>query len=223
MRQSKSEITPFASAGVRGFLHSPEKSIGRGIVLTHGAGSDCNAPLLVKLANALTAAGFTVLRCDLPFRQERRRGLPTPAKSAADRAGLKAAATLLGALVRGDTLLGGHSYGGRQASMLAADEPGLASGLLLLSYPLHPPKKPDEQRVQHFPRIGTPCLFVHGTADPFGSIAELESATATIPAPKRLVAIEGAGHDLGGARFDPRLVIDALRAEAALRSSPAEG
>lgn len=206
----KSQITPLDSGGVRGFLHRPEHHAGRGIVLTHGAGSDCNAPLLARLANALCALGFMVLRCDLPFRQERRRGPPLLARSAADRAGLKAAALMLRDLAEGDVLLAGHSYGGRQASMLAADEPGLAAGLVLLSYPLHPPSKPETLRVQHFPLLMTPCLFVHGTADPFGSIAELERAIAAIPAPARLMIVDGAGHDLGGARFDPGPVVDAL-------------
>ena len=204
------EPTCLETGGVRGFLHEPEQSVGRGIVLTHGAGSDCNAPLLVRLAGALCAAGFVVLRCDLPVRQERRRGPPAPANSAADRAGLKAAATMLRDLVQGEVLLAGHSYGGRQASMLAADEAALAAGLVLLSYPLHPPKKPEELRVQHFPRLKTPCLFVHGTADPFGAIAELQRAIEAIPAPTRLIAVEGAGHDLGGGRYDPRLIVEAL-------------
>ena len=79
--------------------------------------------------------------------------------------------------------LGGHSYGGRQASMLAADEPGLARSLLLLAYPLHPPNRPAELRVAHFPRLHTPALFVHGTTDPFGSVAELRRAlTGSWPA-----------------------------------------
>jgi len=205
-----SEPTPLESGGVRGFLHRPVHSIGRGVVLTHGAGSDCTAPLLVKLAGALCAAGFAVLRCDLPFRQERRRGPPPPAKSAQDRAGLKAAATMLRDLAHGDILLAGHSYGGRQATILAAEEPKLAAGLLLLSYPLHPPSKPEQLRVQHFPRLKTPCLFFHGTADPFGAIAELQRAIEAIPAPTRLIVIEGAGHDLGGARFDAHAVVGAV-------------
>ena len=215
------QTIPFDAAGVRGFLHRPARRIGPGIVLTHGAGSDCNAPLLVKLANALSAAGFTVLRCDLPFRQARPRGPPSPATAAADRAGLKAAVELLRGLADGDVLLAGQSYGGRQASLLAADEPTLATGLLLLSYPLHPLKKPADWRVQHFPRLKTPCLFVHGTADPFGSIAEVQRAIAAISGPKRLIAVEGAGHDLGGGRFDAGAVVDALRSEPMTGSSPA--
>jgi len=81
--------------------------------------------------------------------------------------------------------------------MLCADEPGVVDGLLLLSYPLHPPRKPEQLRVQHLPRLQTPALFVHGTRDPFGSPEEMGSALSLIPAKIRLLKIEGAGHDLG--------------------------
>ena len=106
-------------------------------------------------------------------------------------------------LVTGQVFLGGHSYGGRQASMLAAEEPDIAAALLLLSYPLHPPKKPQQLRTDHFPDLRTRAVFVHGTVDPFGAIPELETAIAAIPAAHRLIAIDGAGHDLrrGGIEF----------------------
>jgi predicted alpha/beta-hydrolase family hydrolase len=81
--------------------------------------------------------------------------------------------------------------------MLCAEEPELVSGLLLLSYPLHPPRKPAQLRIQHFPDLQTPCLFVQGTRDPFGSIEEMESALKLIPARNQLLTIDGAGHDLG--------------------------
>ena len=93
--------------------------------------------------------------------------------------------------------LGGHSYGGRQATMLCADEPDLVGGLLLLSYPLHPPRKPEQLRTQHFSELVTPALFVHGTRDPFGSIEEMQSALKLIPAKTELLEVDGAGHDLG--------------------------
>jgi predicted alpha/beta-hydrolase family hydrolase len=93
--------------------------------------------------------------------------------------------------------LGGHSYGGRQATMLCADEPDLVGGLLLLSYPLHPPRKPEQLRTQHFSKLVTPALFVHGTRDPFGSIEEMQSALKLIPAKTELLKVDGAGHDLG--------------------------
>jgi predicted alpha/beta-hydrolase family hydrolase len=92
--------------------------------------------------------------------------------------------------------LGGHSYGGRQASMLAAAEPGLVDRLLLLSYPLHPPKKPGELRTGHFPALQTPAMFVHGTRDGFGSVSEMAAALGLIRARTELVPIASAGHEL---------------------------
>ena len=81
--------------------------------------------------------------------------------------------------------------------MLCAEQPELVAGLLLLSYPLHPPRKPEQLRVQHLPKLRTPALFVHGTRDPFGSIEEMEQALALIPAKTTLLQVEGEGHDLG--------------------------
>jgi uncharacterized protein len=100
-------------------------------------------------------------------------------------------------LVSGRLFLGGHSYGGRQSTMLSAGEPSLVDGLLLLSYPLHPPRKPEQLRIQHLPKLQTPALFVHGTRDPFGSPEEVESALSLIPAKTLLLKIEDEGHDLG--------------------------
>jgi predicted alpha/beta-hydrolase family hydrolase len=194
-------IEPFeddsAGPAVRGMLHRPRGPSTRGLVLTHGAGSDCEAPLLQTLAGAFALGGVTVLRCDLPFRQARPVGPPFPATAARDRDGLRRAVGALRSLVGGHVSLGGHSYGGRQASMLLAEDPALAETLLLLSYPLHPPRRPRELRTEHFPALRTPTLFVHGSRDPFGSVAELSKAVERIPARTQLVAIDGVGHDLG--------------------------
>jgi predicted alpha/beta-hydrolase family hydrolase len=210
-----------ADPKVRGYLLTPAAPTYDGLVLTHGAGSNAQAPLLIALAETFSAAGFTVLRCDLPYRQSRSFGPPGPADAARDRAGLKNAiaalandlgAPGLAASARHGFLepsnpsnpsrppkifLGGHSYGGRQSSMLCAEHPDLVPGLLLLSYPLHPPRKPEQQRTQHLPDLRTPTLFVHGSRDPFGSIAEIEQVLKMIPAKTKLLPIEGAGHDLG--------------------------
>jgi predicted alpha/beta-hydrolase family hydrolase len=99
-------------------------------------------------------------------------------------------------LAQGRMFLGGHSYGGRQASMLAAASQDLVDGLVLLSYPLHPPRKPEQLRTQHFPQLCTAALFVHGTRDPFGSEGELREAVGLIPGRKGLFFITGAGHEL---------------------------
>jgi uncharacterized protein len=182
---------------VRGFLHRPETASGDALILTHGAGGNAQAPLLRALAETFAAAGFIVLRCDLPFRQVRSFGPPGPGDAARDRTGLKNAVAEMKKLVTGKVFLGGHSYGGRQASMLCAEEPDLVSALLLLSYPLHPPRRPEQQRTQHLPDLRTPTLFVQGTRDPFGSIEEVQRAIKMIPAKTKLLTIEGVGHDLG--------------------------
>jgi pimeloyl-ACP methyl ester carboxylesterase len=107
-------VDPF----VRGFLHRPANPTGQGLVLTHGAGSNCQAPLLLALAANFAAAGFLVLRCDLPFRQDRSYGPPAPYDGKRDRAGLKNAVTALKSMTAGPVFLAGHSYGGRQSSMV---------------------------------------------------------------------------------------------------------
>jgi len=182
---------------VRGFLHRSAHPNGDSLVLTHGAGSNCQAPLLIALAQTFTDAGFVVLRCDLPFRQDRSFGPPGPGDAKRDRAGLTNAIAAIKNLAGGRIFLGGHSYGGRQASMLCAEQPEEAVGLLLLSYPLHPPRKPEQLRTQHFFNLRTPALFVHGVSDPFGSIQEMQQALKIIPAKTKLLSVEGAGHDLG--------------------------
>jgi predicted alpha/beta-hydrolase family hydrolase len=182
---------------VRGFLHSPANPVGDAVILTHGAGSNCNAPLLIALAETFAAHSYTVLRCDLSFRQERPTGPPFPGNADRDRAGLRNAVAAMRKLASGRIFLGGHSYGGRQSTMLCAAEPELVSGLLLLSYPLHPPRKAEQLRTQHLPNLRTPSLFVHGTRDPFGSVEEMERTLQLIPARKELLTVAGGGHDLG--------------------------
>ena len=199
----------FEAEGVRGYLHEASAA-GDGMVITHGAGGNCNAPLLVAVADAFQRAGVTVLRCDLPFRQQRPSGPPRPVDSAKDRAGLRSAVAALRDIVSGRLFLAGQSYGGRQASMLAADEPELVEALLLLSYPLHPPGKPADMRTAHFPKLGARTIFVHGSNDPFGSIEEMEAALGLITVLHKLIVIEGAGHDLKRGRFDLSILTRSL-------------
>ena len=183
---------------VRGFLHVHAKAgdaAPNGLVLTHGAGSNCHAPLLVALADAFAEKGIAVLRCDLPFRQQRPHG-PPRGGAERDQQGLRRAVELLRAKVRGRVFLGGHSYGGRQASILAAAEPGFTGALLLLSYPLHLPKNRAQLRTAHFPNLRTPALFVHGTRDGFGTLEEMAAALKLIPARTQLLPVESAGHEL---------------------------
>lgn len=169
------------------------------LVLTHGAGANCQSRLVVALATAFCESGLTVLRFDLPFRQLHPHGPPSLGSANLDRQGIRHAVwAMKGA--PGRVFLGGHSYGGRQASMLAAAEPGLVDGLLLLSYPLHAPKKPEQIRTTHLPNLRTPALFVHGSRDSMGTPEEIQEALNLIPAKAGLVIVRGAGHELASAR-----------------------
>jgi predicted alpha/beta-hydrolase family hydrolase len=179
-----------------GFLHRPSSAGPDGLALTHGAGANCQTALLTAMANAFAEAGVTVYRFDLPFRRRRRQGPPHPGGASEDRAGIREAARSLRELVSGRIFIGGHSYGGRQASILAAEVADVADGLLLLSYPLHPPSRPDQLRTAHFPRIRIPAFFVHGTRDPFATTDELSLAIQAIPGRKSVLTVEGAGHSL---------------------------
>ena len=143
-------------------------------------------------------APLPVRRVDFPYRKEGRRA-PDRAPKLIE--SVRADATEFGRSRRARTgrlLLGGRSMGGRMCSMAVAE--GLpAAGLILISYPLHPPGKPERLRVEHLPLLDLPCLFVTGTRDPFGTPDELQAATATIPGPVTHVWIEGGRHDLKGA------------------------
>jgi len=181
---------------VRGTLQRAAGSPGDFLVITHGASGNSNAALLVALAEAFAQTGISVLRCDLPYRQRKPNGPPSPANASLDQQGLRRAVAVMRQLFPGRAFLGGSSYGGRQASMLAGSQPSLADGLLLLSYPLHPPGKPVRLRTEHFPALRAPTLFVSGTRDAFGTIDELQTAIKLIPARTNLVAVDGAAHGL---------------------------
>jgi predicted alpha/beta-hydrolase family hydrolase len=189
----------FERPGVRGFLHEPAAGSGvprAGIVISHGAGSNCDAPLMVAIAAGFADIGWLALRGDLWYRQQRPHG--SPANSGArDREGIRQAAVALGELAPGCPIyLAGHSYGGRMSTMLAAEDSAVAEALLLLSYPLHPTGQPAKLRTEHFPNLRTPAMFVHGTRDAFGSIEAMEAALRLIPARTRLITVQGAGHGL---------------------------
>jgi uncharacterized protein len=164
-------------------------------LLFPGAGSSRDNPSLVALEKALPVP---VVRADFPYRREGRRA-PDRAPKLIACVRDEAAALAESAGVAPDRIvLGGRSMGGRMCSMAVAE--GLpAAGLVLVSYPLHPPGRPDKLRIEHLPAISVPCLFVSGTRDPFGTPDELESHTAVIPGPVTHVWIEGGRHELKGA------------------------
>ena len=202
----------FKEGPVSGFLHEPDTKAGPGLVLTHGASGNAKAPFLEILANAFSAIGWYVLRCDMAYRQRRPSGPTSPATSAQDRQSLRDAVETMKQIVSGPVMLGGHSYGGRQSSMLVSEDPSLVAGLLLCSYPLHPPGKPDQLRTAHLPALKTPALFVHGTKDAFGTIEELTQAIQLIPAKTHLSVVDAGGHDLKRGKFNiEELVVTPLR------------
>lgn len=143
----------------------------------------------------MSALGLTVARVDFPYRRAgRSRPDPAAVLEATVRDEACALARRLG-VDPGRLLLGGRSMGGRICSQVVAQ--GMAAaGLVLVSYPLHPPGRPDTRRDRHFPDITVPCLFVSGTRDAFGSPAELEAATSTIGGPVSHVWVEGADHGM---------------------------
>jgi uncharacterized protein len=171
------------------------------LLLTPGAGSGRNHSTLVGIEEAV--APLPVARIDFPYRREGRKA-PDRAPKLIACIIEEAAALVAEAHVKpGRLVLGGRSMGGRMCSMAVAE--GLpATGLVLLSYPLHPPGRPESLRVEHFPALDLPCLFVSGTKDPFGTPEEVESHTAAIPGPVTHVWIEGAGHDVKNLKADAR-------------------
>ncbi|MFD6857067.1 alpha/beta family hydrolase [Rhodococcus sp. NPDC060090] len=188
---------------VHGHLHVPDGEPRGAIALAHGAGGNCDAKILQLMCDRFSEHGFVALRYDLPFRRRNPKGPPQPSRAGQDRAGVADAAAALRERFTGPLVLGGVSYGGRQTSMLVAEQPAPADALLLLSYPLHPPGKPEKARTEHLPDITVPTTFVSGASDPFGTLDELRAAQALIPAPTALVEVTGAGHDLSRAKIDP--------------------
>jgi len=167
----------------------------RALLITPGAGHDRDQSTLVAIEAALVVHGVAVERMDFPYRRAGRRAPDrAPVLIEAVRQGLADLASRTG-LSPEKIALGGRSMGGRMCSMAVAE--GLpARALVLIAYPLHPPGKPERARTEHFPALRVPCLFVSGTRDSFGTPAELEAATPSIPGPVTHVWIDGGDHGL---------------------------
>ena len=165
------------------------------MLLTPGAGSSRDHSSLLAIEDALS---MPVSRVDFPYRRAGRKAPDrAPVLLACVREEAAALAASCGAAPE-RIALGGRSMGGRICSMAVAE--GLpAAALVLISYPLHPPGKPENLRIAHLPAITVPCLFIHGTKDPFATPDELTTHTAVIGGPVTHVWIDGKGHDLKGA------------------------
>ena len=200
---------------IAGVAHQPGGRPKGIVVLTHGAGGNRDSRLLQQLCDEWARRGWLAVRYNLPYRRRRPKGPPS-GSAATDRAGIVEAITLCRDLADGPLIAGGHSYGGRQTSMVVAGgdaAPIELAVLTLFSYPVHPPGKPERPRTEHLPDITVPTVFTHGTSDPFGTPAEVRDAAALIAAPTELVEITGARHDLGSKTLD----VPALAVDAALR------
>ena len=150
----------------------PKRGADRAVLLAHGAGADMHAPALTTVADALADAKIPSLRFDFPYRVAGRRG---PDRAPVLMAAVREAAAGLATRTKlppERLVLGGRSMGGRICSMVAAEDG--AAGLALLGYPLHPPGKPEQLRVEHFAKLRMPVLFASGTRDSFGTPEELK-------------------------------------------------
>jgi predicted alpha/beta-hydrolase family hydrolase len=177
----------------------------RSLLLFPGAGGGCDHHTLLAIEAGLEPR--SVARRDFPYRKEGRRAPDRAPKLIAAIRDEVDALVASGSTAPDELVLGGRSMGGRMCSMAVAE--GLpAAGLLLLSYPLHPPGKPDRLRTDHFGAIDVPCLFISGTRDPFGTPDELEAHVETIVGPVTIVWLEGQRHDPKGC---DDTIVDAIR------------
>lgn len=178
-------------------------------MLTHGAGGNRDSPLLIRICDEWARRGYLAVRYNLPYRRRRPKGPPSNS-AASDQAGIVEAIDWARARGHGPVIAGGHSYGGRMTSMVAAAHSAAPDVLTLFSYPLHPPGKPERARTEHLPEITVATVFTHGTADPFGTIDEIRSAAALVSGPTQIVEVSGARHDLASKTLDvPLLAVNA--------------
>ena len=200
---------------IAGVAHRPDGAACGVVVLTHGAGGSRESTLLQQVCDEWARRGWLAVRYNLPYRRRRPTGPPS-GSAATDRAGIVEAITVCRDLAAGPLIAGGHSYGGRQTSMVVASgeaSPIKVDVLTLFSYPVHPPGKPERPRTEHLTEITVPTVFTHGTSDPFGAPGEVRDAAALIAAPTEVVEIAGARHDLRSKTLD----VPALAVDAALR------
>ncbi|MCA2260482.1 alpha/beta hydrolase family protein [Mycobacterium avium] len=197
---------------IAGIAHRPDGTPEGVVVLTHGAGGNRDSPLLQQVCDEWAQRGWLAVRYNLPFRRRRPTGPPS-GSGAADRAGIVEAITLCRGLADGPLIAGGHSYGGRQTSMVVAAGDAAVDVLTLFSYPVHPPGKPERARTEHLPAITVPTVFTHGTSDPFGTPEELNAAAALVGGRTAVVEIASARHDLR----PKTLNVAALAVDAALQ------
>jgi uncharacterized protein len=161
-----------------------------GLILTPGASAGRDQSGLVAVDEAVTHAGPVVERVEFPGQAAGKRRTDPPAVCIET---VRAATTALAvrlAVPTGRIAIGGRSFGGRMCSLAAAEGLDVAA-LVLISYPLHPPGRPERLRTEHFPSLGLPCLFVSGRRDAFATPEELERETTAIPGPVTIAFVDG--------------------------------
>ena len=179
---------------------------GPALVVGHGAGAGMDHPFIVGFCEAVADEGIASLRFNFPYMEAGRR-TPDAAKNAigAFRSAFETAGDRSGGR---PVLGGGKSYGGRIASMAAAE--GMpAAALVFLGYPLHAPGKTEQIRDTHLYDLTMPMLFLHGTKDPFGEPKELAKVIGRLGDRATLVDIDGAGHSFERSRKDDPWVVGA--------------
>lgn len=183
-------------AAVSAALHRPVRATrpkGRTVLLAPGAGGDLDGDGLVALAEVLADLGCAVVRANLPHREAGRRAPRADRSVPGYLAVLDAARSVVSD--RRPWVLGGKSYGARVASMLVAQGRS-AAGLLLYGYPLHPPGKPEQLRVEHWPDVHVPALFLQGSRDHFCDLELLRKHVRKLPRRASVHVVEGGDHSL---------------------------
>jgi len=192
---------PTPKGDVSAVWHAAE---GPALVVGHGAGAGMDHPFIVGFCEAVADEGIASLRFNFPYMEAGRR-TPDQAKNAigAFRSAFETATDRSGDR---PVLGGGKSYGGRIASMAAAE--GMpAAALVFLGYPLHAPGKTEQIRDTHLYDLTMPMLFLHGTKDPFAEPKELAKVIRRLGDRATLVDFDGAGHSFERSRKDdPRVV-----------------
>lgn len=196
----------------------PERGADRAVLLAHGAGADMHAKALTAVADALAAAGIPSLRFQYPYRSAGKKAPDRPpVLAAATREAVAELATRT-KLPSDRLVLGGRSMGGRYCSMVVGDEedPVPALGLLMLGYPLHAAGKPEQPRVEHFPRLTVPVLFVSGTRDSLAGEIALKQAAKRVKGAVTFHWLETADHGFRPLKASGMTIDDALADAAAV-------
>src|SRR5882672_5766455 len=212
-------ITGAQVASVAAVLDAPDANArASAILFAHGAGVDMLAPWMESMAAQLVARGFEVMRFRYPYMQRahaEQRTLPPDRAPLLEATHESALAELRRLRPKQRVLLAGKSLGGRMGTLIAAKGADCA-GLVLFSYPLHPPRQPDKERSEHFAALAQPALFLQGTRDEFGGPDELRAALRRYGGRATLSVVEGGDHSFAVPK-SMRLTLEATLADVSQR------